>query len=75
MPLGNSATDNEDDPTDAFTDAHDWFPQAARELLDADATAVVLFGLDGTVWAANETALELLGADSVACPDARIGQP
>jgi diguanylate cyclase (GGDEF)-like protein len=66
VPLGNSDTDNEDDSEDAFTDAHDWFPQAARELLDADATAVVLFGLDGTVWAANETALELLGADSVA---------
>ncbi len=39
-------------------------PLAVRELLDADRTAVLVLGLDGTVRAANETALELLGAES-----------
>jgi diguanylate cyclase (GGDEF)-like protein len=39
-------------------------PVALRSLLDADRTAAVLMGLDGTVHAANETALELFGAAS-----------
>jgi diguanylate cyclase (GGDEF)-like protein len=37
---------------------------AARELLDADRTAAVIMGIDGNVHAANEAALELLGAPS-----------
>jgi len=37
-------------------------PIALRELLDADRTAVVMMGLNGDVHAANESALELLGA-------------
>lgn len=41
-------------------------PAALRELLDADRTAVVIMGLDGCVRAANESALELLGAPSEA---------
>jgi diguanylate cyclase (GGDEF)-like protein len=40
-------------------------PVALRTLLDADRTAVVIMGLDGSVHAANETALELMGATSV----------
>lgn len=40
-------------------------PLAVRELLDADSTAVIILGLRGDVWSANETALELLGAESV----------
>ena len=41
-------------------------PLAIRELLDADRTAAIVLGLDGEVLSANETALELLGAESVA---------
>lgn len=41
-------------------------PLAARELLDADRTAVVIMGLAGDVHAANESALELLGAPNQA---------
>jgi diguanylate cyclase (GGDEF)-like protein len=40
--------------------------QALPELLDADQTAVVVLGFDGSVRAANDTALHLLGADSTA---------
>jgi diguanylate cyclase (GGDEF)-like protein len=40
-------------------------PLGVRELLDADRTAVMVLGLDAHVHAANETALELLGADRV----------
>ncbi len=40
-------------------------PLAIRELLDADRTAAIVLALDGTVLSANETALELLGAESV----------
>ena len=38
---------------------------AIAELLDADQTAVVVLGLDGLVHDANDTALRLLGADSI----------
>ncbi len=41
-------------------------PLAIRELLDADRTAAIVLGLEGEVLSANETALELLGAESVA---------
>jgi diguanylate cyclase (GGDEF)-like protein len=41
-------------------------PLAIRELLDADRTAAIVLALDGTVLSANETALELFGAKSVA---------
>ena len=41
-------------------------PLAIRELLDADRTAAIVLSLDGEVLSANETALELLGAESVA---------
>jgi diguanylate cyclase (GGDEF)-like protein len=41
-------------------------PVAVRELLDADRTALVILDLEGGVRAANETALELLGAPSTA---------
>ena len=41
-------------------------PLAIRELLDADRTAAIVLTLDGEVLSANETALELLGAESVA---------
>lgn len=40
--------------------------EALPELLDADQTAVVILGFDGTVRDANDTALHLLGADSTA---------
>lgn len=38
---------------------------ALRELLDADQTAIAIVGLDGTVRSANESALRLVGADSL----------
>ncbi len=39
---------------------------AIAALLDADETSVVVLGFDGLVRAANESALQLLGADSAA---------
>ncbi|HYN34437.1 MAG TPA: bifunctional diguanylate cyclase/phosphodiesterase [Ilumatobacteraceae bacterium] len=46
-------------------------PLAIRELLDADRTAAIVLALDGEVLSANETALELLGAESVAAMTVR----
>ncbi len=57
---GDNDNDNESRQPDAFA-----LPIAMRELLDADRTAVVIMTLDGAVRAANESALELLGAASV----------
>jgi diguanylate cyclase len=41
-------------------------PDAVAALLDADQTAAVIVGFDGVVHWANDTALDLLGADSTA---------
>jgi diguanylate cyclase (GGDEF)-like protein len=57
---GDDDNETEGQELDAFV-----LPPAARELLDADGTAVVIMSLDGAVRAANETALELLGASSL----------
>lgn len=54
-----------DDQVSSAVDLALAMPLAVRELLDADRTAVLVLGLDGTVRSANETALELLGAESV----------
>ncbi len=62
MPVGDS--DNRADDHASIPPALS-LPLAIRELLDADRTAVILLGLDGRVQSANETALELLGAESV----------
>ena len=57
---GDNDEETEGQGMDAFV-----LPLAARELLDADRTAVVIMTLDGAVQAANESALELLGAPSI----------
>ena len=57
---GDNDEETEGQRMDAFV-----LPLAARELLDADRTAVVIMTLDGAVQAANESALELLGAPSI----------
>ena len=57
---GDNDNETEGLGIDAFA-----LPLAARELLDADRTAVVIMTLDGAVRAANESALDLLGAPSV----------
>jgi diguanylate cyclase (GGDEF)-like protein len=67
VPIGDNDIEN---PT--ITEAEDalardeamTLPLAVRELLDADGSAVVILGLDGTVRSINESALELLGAES-----------
>lgn len=58
-------SENDDEATEAVDPALA-LPLAVRELLDADRTAVLVLGLDGSVRSANEVALELLGAESVA---------
>jgi diguanylate cyclase (GGDEF)-like protein len=60
VPDGDNDEEHESRQPDAFL-----LPTAASELLDADRTAVVIMTLDGTVQAANESALELLGAASI----------
>lgn len=61
MPDGDNDNDREAPAEGALV-----LPLAVRELLDADRTAVVIMTLDGAVRAANESALELFGAESVA---------
>ncbi len=43
----------------------DLIPTALRATLDADRTAVVIVGFDGTVRATNDSALHLLGVDGI----------
>ena len=57
---GDDDNETESQGMDAFA-----LPLAARELLDADRTAVVIMTLGGAVQAANESALEMLGAPSI----------
>jgi len=68
VPIGDNDIENptSTEPEAALPsdDAMD-LPLAVRELLDADGSAVVILGLDGTVRSINESALELLGAESV----------
>lgn len=52
--------DNDNGGTNGSSALHEALP----ELLDADQTAVVILGFDGSVRSANDTALHLLGADS-----------
>lgn len=62
MPHSDHEETDESRPTPV--DSASILPLAVRELLDADRTAVVILGIDQSVQAANETALQLLGAES-----------
>jgi diguanylate cyclase (GGDEF)-like protein len=55
--------DNDNDQPSG-SDAHRALQDVLPELLDADQSAVVILGFDRRVHAANDTALQLLGADS-----------
>jgi hypothetical protein len=67
VPVGDNDIENpiSTEPEAALVpdDAMD-LPLAVRELLDADGSAVMILALDGTVRSINESALELLGAES-----------
>ena len=63
--MQDSDNQQTEDIDDSVARAAVALPLAVRELLDADSTAVIILGLRGDVWSANETALELLGAESV----------
>ena len=64
MPVGDNDNEQRQAP-----DSHAWPPPtddvvhfAQRALLDADGTAIVIMGFDGSVKTANSAALRLLGA-------------
>ena len=76
MPIGDNDIDIENPPRAEGDNAQPasqpipreqraQFPLPLRELLDADGSAVVILNLDGEVRSLNESALELLGAESL----------